>query len=163
MARNQIAKKGFDEDRREVFFEFANGERLAITLEAVHANNRDRALAHGLLQKIGDSYAGAESVDEAVESARSVIDMVSAGEWTAAREGIGSGGGDLIKALIEVTGRDEDTVRKVVLDMDDDHRKATRAIPAVKAVLLRLSAERAAARAAKADTSDTTGLEALGL
>lgn len=149
MARFEKASKSYNEETGEVRFEFANGNALAIKLTDVPEAIRNHALAHGLLQKIGDSYAGAETVEEAFEAASETLDTIKNGDWKAARAGVGAGGGDLIKALMAVTGFGEEQCKKVVADADADLRKAIRKQPQIAAELAKMQAARLLAKAAK--------------
>ena len=163
MARNEQAKKGYNAETREVFFEFANGERQVIGIDSLSDDMRERALVHGLLQKGGDSYAGSDTVEDAVEACKETLEAIGRGDWTTPREGVGAGGADLIQALMRVKGATEEKARAVVMAMDADTRKAVRNNPAVKAVILQIQAEKLAAKSQKIDATDTTGLDALGL
>ncbi len=164
MARYEKARKSYNPETGDVRFEFANGEALAINVRSdIPDTLREQVLAHGLLQKGGDSYAGAETVEEAYESAKATLDAIRAGEWASAREGVGAGGGDLIKALVRVRGCTEEAARAVVMALDADKRKAVRKIPAVAKVLLEIAAERALARAESAEAGSADDLAALGL
>src|SRR3990172_663049 len=81
--RNEIAKKSVDLDNGSVTFAFADaGEDITVSLSKVPEANQNRLALHGLSQKCGDSYAGAESVAEARESVLGVQEMLYSGEWS---------------------------------------------------------------------------------
>ena len=46
---------------------------------------KTRLAMHGYSQKVGDSYAGAETIEESASRAQAVIDQLLAGEWSQAR------------------------------------------------------------------------------
>lgn len=162
MARFEKATKSYNEETGDVRFEFANGNTLTINVNAVPEAIRNHALAHGLLQKIGDSYAGAESVEEAFEAANDTLDTIKGGEWKAARAGVGAGGGDLIKALAAATGRTEDECKVVIANADADLRKQIRKQPQVAAELAKIQAAKLLAKAAKV-SDDTSGVDLAAL
>lgn len=74
-----------------------------------------KSAGHGMEQKLGDETAGEEDVDDMVASVDDLIDRLSKGgldAWTTKREGGGFGGASvLVKALMEVTGKDQATVK----------------------------------------------------
>lgn len=162
MARFEKASKAYNEEAGEVRFEFANGNALVLRLTDVPETIRNHALAHGLLQKIGDSYAGAETVEEAFEAASETLDTIKNGDWKAARAGVGAGGGDLIKALMAVTGNSEEACKKVVADADADLRKSMRKHPGVVAELAKMQAARLLAKAAK-QSGETSDVDLAGM
>lgn len=149
MARFEKATKSYNEETGEVRFEFANGNSLAININDVPEAVKNHALAHGLLQKIGDSYAGADTVEDAYEAANDTLTTIKSGDWKAARAGVGAGGGDLIKALAAVTGRTEEECKTVVAAADADLRKALRKQPQIAAELAKMQAAKLLAKAAK--------------
>lgn len=158
MARFQKASKAVDTSAGTVTFNFAHGETLVVKASDVPESIRDHALLHGLSQKIGDSYAGADTAEEAYAAAVETFNTIKGGEWAAAREGVGTGGADLIKAFAEATGKTEDECREVLIKATDEQKKKIKKHPAVAAVLDRIQSEkllaRSKARAAAADESD---------
>ena len=115
---------------------------------------------HGLSQKLGDSYAGAETIEAAIESAQRVLTDLQAGNWTAARA---SGGGGvrttlLAEALAAVasakTGR-EITVAEAKEQLDslsDEQKKAVRKDPAIELEMANIKQRRAAEKAANTES-----------
>ena len=73
---------------------------------------------HGLSQKVGDSYASAESVTEAAESARAQWDGLLGGEWATR-----SGGGILAEALSRATGKELAECVDAVRRLDDKQKR----------------------------------------
>ncbi len=164
MARYEKARKSYNPETGDVSFKFANGEALVINVRSeIPAALYEQVVAHGLLQKIGDSYAGAETVEEAHKSAKATLEAIRTGEWASPREGVGAGGGDLIKALVRIRGCTEEAARAVVMALDAEKRKAVQKIPAVAKALLEIAAERARERAASAEAGSVDDLAALGL
>lgn len=140
--------------------DFANGK-------TVNFSTSDMALifaaaAHGLGQKIGDSYSGQKDPDDAYQVAASLSERLQSqgvDGWTKAREGGGSGDtgiGLLVKALMEVTGVSETDVRAYLETLDNPMKKALReSDPTVSPVYNRLKAERDAKK--PQPTVDTAG------
>lgn len=88
--RASVAKKSYGEDGQSAVFTFANGHTLAVNLSDIPATIQQRLVLHGLGQKIGDSYAGVKGiVDDAIENAEAIVEMLKAGEWTERAEGVG--------------------------------------------------------------------------
>jgi len=137
-----------------VSIDFENGEALVVELEQLSEDIIRRLALHGMSQKLGDSYAGAEA-DEAFGLANGVAERLVAGDWAAVRA---SGGGvtrvsALVEALATVTGQEIEAALGVVKEMSDDQKKDLKKHPAIAAELARISAEKAAAKAAKAATA----------
>ena len=100
MAKLEIAKKLYrnakgeegshaGEDTTGLFFKFSNGHVVNVEVEKLADSIKLAALFHGLSQKIGDTYAGADSVEEAIESAETVLERLYGGEWIKPREAAG--------------------------------------------------------------------------
>lgn len=153
MARNKLAKKTVNEAEGKVSIEFTNGKTVECSLTELNEKVRNRAALHGLSQKGGDSYAGAESADEAYAAAVATFTGLKGenGEW--ATRGVGEGGTTiLVEALFRVSeheGRTMEECTAIVAEMSDDQKDGVKAIPGIKAAMDAISAERAAARAEK--------------
>src|SRR6266480_1281026 len=80
-------------------FDFRNGKSLTIVLPK---DLLVQAAGHGLVQKGGDSAAGAKDLDDAFEAISAVKENIEGGDWNARVEGSGfSGISVLAKALVE--------------------------------------------------------------
>jgi len=141
-----------------VHVEFSNGEKLEAPLVGFTDAIKERLACHGLSQKLGDSYAGAETIEAAIAAARRVLAELLAGNWTAARAA-GEGGPRLtllVEALARVASAETGTEvtiemsTEVIEDMDDDEKKAVRGNPAVQVAINEIKLERAQTKAAKA-------------
>jgi len=93
-----------------VRFDFRNGETRTFT---VPQELLGQFAGHGASQKIGDETAGTSDLDDIIVAVDAIIDRLSKGEWSAAREeGDGfSGASVVIKAIAEVTGKTADQVK----------------------------------------------------
>lgn len=150
-----------DADRLE--FRFANGKTLVVDPEDFPGDVRAAAMWHGLSQKIGDSFAGADGdPDFAWSNAQAMVEQLNAGDWVTKREGTG---GMLAKAIAEVTGNDLAEVARMLQAKTDVEKKELAKHPMVAPTIARMQAEAAAARAERlakaAGDADTGSLEDL--
>lgn len=126
------------------------GDNLSVDLKDLKPEIVERLALHGLSQKLGDSYAGAEA-NEAFDKAAGVAKDLAEGNWTTRVAAGGPRSTQLAEALAAATGKSlEEAVAKLE-DMDDEQKKALRSHPQIKAELARIKAEKAAAAAAKAN------------
>lgn len=139
-----------------VRFEFTDGTTITTELDGMNEEIVQKLAIHGLSQKIGDSYAGAESVAEAISLAEGVFKNLLAGLWGAkvAR------GGKIVEALHRVTGKAVEECLDLWQGMDDGRQKELRKHADIKKALADMEAERAAALAEAAD-DDVTDLNDL--
>lgn len=148
--RNEIAKKVVDVDAGTVAFTFAdNGTPIVVELSKVSDANQNRLALHGLSQKCGDSYAGAESIADAREAVLGVQEMLYSGEWSTRAPGEPRVA-VLAEALARATGRTVEEAKAALAAMDDETRKAISAHPGVKKARAEMALERANAELAAA-------------
>lgn len=138
-------------------FTFANGDKLDVDPTRLSESVRYCAMFHGLAQKIGDSYAGSKTPDEASEEASSLFERLEAGEWIAERESAGPRISLILAAVVKAradAGKPftdvEQAERGERLKTDKAYRDSVMANGAVKAAYAAIQAQRAAERAAKA-------------
>lgn len=143
---NKVTGDGF------VRFEFVDGEFLNCPLEDIKSQDVIGRLAlHGISQKVGDAYAGAESITEARILAQGVWNNLVSGLWAVKA----TKGGKIVEALHRVTGKPFDVCLEKWTGMDDAGQKALRKHPDIKRVLAEMEVERAAALAeAAGDTGN---------
>jgi len=136
-------------------FKFGDGTVLTVDVNALDEAVKYNLMMHGLMQKVGDSFAGAKgNYTVGIAAAEKVIEQLQSGQWTASRA---SGEtkpktGELVVALANLKGLDPAVVAVAVEKATDDQRKAWRKHPAIAAEIARIRAEKAAERAAKAAT-----------
>lgn len=136
-----------------VVFSFTDDQEIKVDLSQFSEDLIKQLAVHGLSQKCGDSYSGSKDVEEARGFLLRTVERLEKGEWKAAREG-GEGGSrvtDLARALAEVTGKDLGEVLEKLDGMDKSEKLARRKHPAVAAVLARMAAEKAQAKAKEAE------------
>lgn len=93
-----------------VRLDFRNGE---IRTFVIPDSLKDKFAAHGAEQKLGDETAGAEDIDDMILWVDELTQRLSAGEWSAAREGGGgvSGVSVLIRAIMESSGKTAEQIK----------------------------------------------------
>lgn len=123
-----------------VNFDFVDGETIACELHALPDDIITRLALHGLSQKVGDSYAGAESVGEARAMAQGVYDNLVAGTWAVRA----SRGGKIIEAITRALGLSFDDALTKWNEKSDDEKKAIKNHPSIKVALAEIESERAA-------------------
>lgn len=122
--------------------DFRNGETRLFTIPEQLTNN---FALHGAEQKLGDSTAGLESVDDMVLAVDDLIEQLYNGEWSARRESSGMAGASvLLRAMVEFTGKPVDSIKAVLKEMTAAEKNALRASPKIKPIIERLEAEKAA-------------------
>jgi hypothetical protein len=123
-------------------FDFRNGDVLTFTAPDSLISN---FAAHGVEQKLGDCIAGIAEIDDCVLAMEKSIANLSAGNWTVKRESDGMAGTSvLIRALVEYSGKPVDAIKGYLADKTQAQKIALRSNPAVKVIVDRLEAEKAA-------------------
>ncbi len=141
--------KAVDTENRTVTFYVKNGQMVVVELDKIPQPNQLRLALHGISQKVGDDAAGIDEPDDVAVALESMRDRLYGGEWSAERtKGEFSGVSDLVKAIVEVTGKAVENVREGVKKMSAQEKAAVKANTRVKAVLDRLEAERLAKKGA---------------
>jgi len=150
----KFAEKEYDVETMQGSITFGDGASMDFEVNKLTPEIQKTLALHGLMQKLGDSYAGAKG-DYAVAKAsvQSVWDQLIDGNWRAAKA---AGEAkprttELSAAIARVTGKDILEVQAKVAEADDAKRKAWRALPAVAAAIAEIRAEKAKATAAKAE------------
>ena len=145
-------------------FTFANGEVVTCDVETLPHDMLIQLAVHGMKQKGGDSYAGADekglSVADCAAGVREIWAGLQKGVWSQAG---GSGVNINAEALARVTGEDIADCVRIIAGMDKAAIKELVKRPDMKAAILAIKVERAAARAdaAKGGDVDSSDLGAL--
>lgn len=151
----QRMKKAIEiaEGRVSVRFDFRNGEIRTYTLpdELVL-----QAAGHGLGQKLGDYVAGEKDVDDMVLGIEEIGEQVcSKGEWNSVRESSGnalSGASTLLKALVELTGKDVVYLKDWLSKKTPAEKMALRASEQLQPIIAKIEAAKS-----KVDTAALLG------
>jgi len=129
-------------------FEDLAGTVREMRFEDLSDGMRDAALAHGLLQKLGDSYSGAKgNANTALGMFQPVWDSILAGDWNL--KGTGTGGigmANLVTALAEAAGKTEEEARERIGKMEKEEIAALRKVDQIKVIIKRLELEQAEAK-----------------
>ena len=137
------------------------GERQQFDVAKLPQTIKDYMLMDRAKAKLVDCYADEKGgFHDKLAHTNSVWHSLMAGEWTRGRQ---VGSSDLITALMEVTGEDEATVVEAVNGYSKAEKDAKKKHPAVKAIMTRLAAERAAKRAADAESKTGDDIEPITL
>lgn len=182
MARNprgsiavNTAKLGDMVESGELGWKFANGTILSLGLAEIYADYSKMesdaakfAFARGLFEKVRDSYAGATTVDEALEIAEATIELLKSGEWYAERGPVGPRLSDLrevVDAIRVEQGKspysDDDFKAEYTGKAGADKRERVRKHPKVAAMLAAIAERKAAERREKADKAAAASTESI--
>lgn len=148
----KIATKSFDS--QAVTIAFTNGHVIRVRYADLTDEIQAHAKGHGLAQKFGDSYAGAQTVEEAIGMCEAVVAQVMEGDWNRKGDGVS---GYLPQAVAEVAGRSVEDAIAALAGLDADGKKKLAKDPRIAAVIKRLQAEAAQARADAADGGPDLG------
>lgn len=155
MAREKIASKTIVRENElptNVVILFQDGRRVDVSLNDIPSHIQRELIAHGLSQKLGDSYAGAKgNTSAAFAECSSVAEALLKGEWN--RRGTGTGG-ILAEAIARLTQQALEEVQAVLADMDEETKKELMKRKDVKAMIAIIRAERAKAQLNNATPDD---------
>ena len=162
--RQTIAKKSLDVATMTVVIVFADGHTIEVVAPSLSDEIQANLLLHGLSQKLGDSYAGAADLAEAVEKCETIAERLAGGEWVKPREGAGPRPSLVVNAVVaalEAAGQEVDDARRETIKArvaGKEGRERALDNPVIRAEYERMRAESAAARAAAAaaKAGDTT-------
>ena len=137
--------------RVEVRLDFRNGETRLFTIPPALIL---QFAAHGAEQKLGDEIAGLKdpsgseaSIEDKVLTIDALMERLERGEFNVRREGNGMAGASvLIRALCELRGKSVAEVKAFLEPKTHAEKLALREVPAVKAIIQRLEAEKASKR-----------------
>lgn len=172
-------KKAQVEDNLEtgvITWLFTNGHKRELNVFSLSEDVKKWLMIHGAGQKASDCYAGAESIEEAVEANERVCAALERGEVNVRREA-----GEKTPALFNeaferfvvnhIPAEKQDAARKRVTEGGPDKngkhlsgeewRKALRELPQIKAIIAEIQVERAKAAAAKPEAIDIADLLAV--
>ena len=139
MAKNNIAKKKVE--GTTITWTWADGKKSIVKIDDFAEELIERSAVHGISQKLGDSYSGAKSVDEARIAFDSVFVALKAGDWN--RKGTGTGGIWLESIARAIPGV---TLEQLLAKWDsfsDEKQKTMKGHPDTKLAHAQIVAERA--------------------
>lgn len=160
--RIKVAEKDYDEESGTFSIVFSDGAESEVELDSLPQNIVRLLALHGLSQKLGDSYASVKGdVASAKEKYQAVLEQLRAGEWRKTRAEGESGGArvtELAAAIARFRNAPIEKANAVVAAATPEQKKAWQANAQIKAIIATIRAEKAAAKAAKAQAA--TGDEA---
>lgn len=130
---------------------FPHGKQVTVNVAELSPEIQRELMEHGLKQKVGDSYAGALTSEDAYAKAVEVADALKAGQWNPGRTGAS---GDIVEALAMETGKPLAECADVIARMDKDRRKQLKENARIKMHLATIQARRMAERAETATGPD---------
>lgn len=138
--------KSYDVATGVLTVEIIGAGEVAVSLADLSEDVIRQAALHGLSQKLGDVVAAKECVgDTALAMIKSVVDSLYAGKWGAERAS-GTGGGKMalyVEAISRLQGVPVEQVAATLEGLSDEQQKAIRGMPAVKAMVDVIKAEKA--------------------
>jgi hypothetical protein len=153
-----------DDEGGTITFSIAGFPDITIDTSRLPEGVRDRAVLHGISQRVGDSAAGlGHDLKRAHATMQSVVDRLMAGEWGTERVGEGRAT-DVATAVAEYFSEagkamTPSQASEALAALTKEQRASIRRHPEIARRTARLAAERAAAKADKATT--TVDLSAL--
>jgi hypothetical protein len=146
----KMAKKA--KSANGVTFTFADkaATQMAFELSELSAAMITELAIHGLSQKVGDSYSGAETVSEGMELAKATWKNLLAGNFNARA----SGGGLLAEAVARIKGISIADAEAKLADATEEQIETLRKNSKVKDTITIIRGERAAAKATTPDADD---------
>lgn len=160
-----MAKKTVDLEAKTVTFDFGDGNLEVFELSKCSKAMVIQLALHGGSQKVGDSYASAKKIcaDTDIDpnewsrsQAASVVGQIYEDDWTVRTAGAGTIT-DLTIALAEAAGCTVEDATTRLAEIEKDERASLRKHPDIAAVLTRIKAERATAKAKDAAKKAGTG------
>ena len=148
------ATKKIEGDVITITFEETN-ETLTVDINDIPADIQSRLAMHGLSQKLGDSYAGADA-GEAFGRANGVASDLKEGNWSTRVAASGPRTTQLAEALAAATGKTIEECAAKLETMDEDAKKGLRSHSQIKAELAKIKARKAAEAAEKAAADSST-------
>lgn len=127
-------------------------EELSVDINDIPAEVISRLAMHGLSQKLGDSYAGADG-SECFARANGVAGDLKDGNWSTRVAASGPRTTQLAEALAAATGKTLEEAAAKLETLDEDEKKGLRAHPQIKVELAKIKATKAQEAAEKAQAS----------
>lgn len=140
--KSKVKKQTYVRDGQPgVAFYFSNGEMRTCD---VPSDLLAKAAAHGLSQKIGDSFAGVDSVEDCILAFDEMGERLAKGEWNAEREvgAAASGASILARAIAEFSGKSIEQVKEKLATLSPKAKVQMRSNPQLRPIIERLEAER---------------------
>lgn len=140
--KGTICSKIVDFDNQTVTFHFAHGTEVVVSLSDFDAAGQAHLAVDGIRHTLGDSYASAETSQEAEERLKAKLEAALTGDWTV-RTSEGTPRVSItVEALARVRNISTDQALELWNGLDEAKRKAVAAVPAIKSTVLDIRRER---------------------
>jgi len=154
MAKNSTISTDLFVPKMTLTLTFSGGQEIVVDANKLRPEIRDMAILHGLKQKLVDAAAISRNIDngqpasvaDKYAAVKKVADrlMSADGQWNegrgAAGESTPKSGDMLVRALIIMTGRDEEYVKDFLSAKTKEQRAALKKNPRVVAIIAELMA-----------------------
>ena len=130
--------------------DFDNGETVRVELSPTSEVGL-LAMGHGMIQKLGDAAAGADTTDDAFEAVLEIAQRLSNGQWvkpSAAGAGVAKGSSELIEAFALVIGKSKDEARAKLANLTQADKMALRKTARVAEAIEKIRAGKGVSKAA---------------
>lgn len=154
-------KRSYFDGATHLELRFVSGETVKVNPDEFSDTVKVAALFHGLSQKLGDTYAGADA-DEAYDKTMALFERLQGGEWIAERESAGPRISTVVEAIVAAKAKAGvtvtiDEVAAKYKALDKDAQKDVLNDPRIKAEYEAIKARRAQERADKAAAKAAEG------
>lgn len=139
MATKIATKETLDNGVRFTFADKAS-TKLDFNLSELKKDMLTALALHGLKQKLGDSYAGVDSISEAIEGVKAIWKNLQAGNFNT-RTG---GNSILSEAIARIKGISLEQASELLASLDEEALEKVKKNAQVKATMLVIRGERAA-------------------
>ena len=123
---------------------FESGNSVEVEQDMFNAEVLQKAMIHGLKQKLSDTYAGVKTTHEVEGAFKAALDALKNGHWNAGRS---SSGGIWVEALARAAGVTIDIAQAKWSAMDEATQKDVKRNAQVKLAKAQIDLERSQARA----------------
>lgn len=159
MARKmqRICTRSYDVENGTITFEWADATKDVVEMNSFPLEMQERFKFHGAVQKIGDTWANSDGLEDAKGKFNAIIAQLMSKDWTA-RSGGGTGPTVWLEAIVRVTGQTIADVRDMWETLTDEQRKKVKQDPRVKKAKLEVEMERLGDVDTDTDATDLMGL-----
>ena len=137
--RAVVAHKRIDAEGKSVTWYWADGSVNVVSLARFSEAIQLAYALHGLSQKLGDSYASCDGLEDSKTAMLELLDQLEGGDWEKKREGgAKESGGLLARACAEVFGISIDEAKAVIEKLTPKEKKALEVDDKIAAAILKL-------------------------
>lgn len=127
-------------------FDFAHGGTLTLRMSEIPEDTKTQAAEHGLLQKMGDSYASKKvSAEDAFLAVEKIWSALKEGNWSVRSSEVGeslAGVGVLTVAISRVLNVPVETAKETLKGLSTKEQKVLKLDPEISAMIQTIERER---------------------